>query len=109
MNRFLLIVIALLSCAAAAAPLASEGGSASVSIANKKYDPATINIKVGDTVTWTNNDDHDHTVVADDGSFKSDKLGNGDIFQHQFKKAGTYSYSCAYHPRMKGKVIVAGK
>ena len=47
-----------------------------------QFTPASINVKVGDTVVWTNNDDRDHTVVADDGSFKSGNLGRGAIISH---------------------------
>ena len=79
-----------------------------VSIKDMKFSPASITIKPGQTVTWTNNDDHDHTVTADDGSFKSDKLGHGDTFQHKFEKKGKYKYACSYHPREKGTVVVSG-
>ncbi len=77
-----------------------------VSIKGLKFKPDTITIKVGETVTWTNNDDHDHTVVADDESFKSGKLGHGDTFEHKFTKKGKFKYSCSYHPREKGTVVV---
>jgi plastocyanin len=77
-----------------------------VSIQNVKYDPKEIRIKKGDTVTWTNGDDRDHTVTADDGSFASKNLGNGNTFSHKFPKAGKFKYHCEYHPRMKAIVIV---
>src|SRR4051812_28334658 len=106
-RRPIAITLLLLACALAHVCADKAGGDASVSIANKKFDPASVKITAGDTVTWTNSDDHDHTVVADDGSFKSGNIGSGQTFAHKFKKPGTYSYSCTYHPRMKGSVIVA--
>ena len=78
-----------------------------VSINNLKYSPSQIKIKKGDTVVWTNGDDRDHTVTADDGSFASRNLNRGDTFQHKFTKAGKFKYHCDYHPRMKATVEVS--
>jgi len=84
-----------------------------VTIKNLKYDPATLTIKPGETVVWTNLDDNDHTVIADDKDtkgnpvFASDNLGSGEKFQFTFAKKGKFPYHCKYHPRMKGVVIVA--
>lgn len=77
-----------------------------VTIKDLKFAPASITIKPGDTVTWTNRDNRDHAIVAEDGSFKSGNLSSGKNFSFTFKKAGTFNYGCAYHPRMKGMVIV---
>src|SRR4051794_37027066 len=49
-----------------------------ISIKDIQFKPATITIKAGETVTWTNDDDRDHAVIADDGSFKSGKIGTGE-------------------------------
>jgi plastocyanin len=92
--------------------LASSGlerATPRISIKDMKFDPANVNVKVGDTVRWENDDDRDHTVTAEDGSFKSGNLRNGDSFQHKFDKAGKFAYSCSYHPRMKGSVNVSSK
>ena len=80
----------------------------SVSMHDLKFDPATIEIKTGETIKWTNNDDRDHTVVSKD-NFKSGNLSKGDTFEHTFAKAGKFNYACSYHPRMKAVVIVAGE
>jgi plastocyanin len=81
----------------------------SVSIQNGGYSPASVSIHVGDTITWTNADDQDHTVIAQDGSFNSGNIGSGRSFSHTFTTAGTIAYYCKYHPRMKGVVVVAAK
>lgn len=94
----------LLTCLAATALQA--GGRQTVTIREMKFTPATLNIKVGDTVTWTNADDRDHTVVAADDSFKSGNLGTGQSFDFTFTKPGTFVYTCTYHPRMRGTVVV---
>ena len=103
MKKVLTIAAVLLAWAAVAWGAAA---TKAVSIKGMKYNPASISIKAGDTVAWKNDDDRDHTVVADDGSFKSEKIGSGESFSHTFSKAGKYAYSCSYHPRMKGTVVV---
>lgn len=80
---------------------------AEVEIKGMKFDPPTIKVKAGETVVWTNKDDRDHTVVADDGkSFKSGNIKRDATFEQKFTKPGKYPYSCSYHPRMKGVVVV---
>lgn len=78
----------------------------SVDIKGMKFSPAALTVKTGDTVTWTNSDDRDHTVNAGDKSFSSGKLGPGETFSFTFKKAGKFAYSCSYHPRMKATITV---
>jgi plastocyanin len=91
--------------------LLSQGASlarddADVSIVSMRFDPAKIEIRKGESITWTNNDDRDHTIEASDGSFKSGNLSRGKTYRYTFKKTGTYNYGCGLHPRMKGTVVV---
>jgi plastocyanin len=88
------------------APAAKSGG-AQVTMKDIKFNPSTVNVKVGDTVTWTNDDSVGHDVTGD--SFKSGASGglsNGDTFKHKFAKAGTFKYQCTVHPGMTGTVVV---
>jgi len=65
-----------------------------------------IEIKAGDTVTWTNNDNFTHTVKVDGQS--DHKVGRGDSVSIKFDNAGTYHYVCTLHSHdMHGTVIVA--
>jgi plastocyanin len=73
---------------------------------NLAFDPATVTIKAGESVTWTNQDSMNHTVVGDNGEFKSSELANGATFSFKFDKAGTYAYHCSIHPSMKATVVV---
>jgi plastocyanin len=73
---------------------------------NRSYDPKSVTIKVGDTVTWVNEDAPQHDVVADGGEFKSDLFDKGQSFSHTFTTTGTYPYHCSIHPGMTGTVIV---
>jgi amicyanin len=80
-----------------------------VEIKSFAFGPASITVKVGTTVTWTNTDDVKHTVTADTESAdapKSELFGKGLTYSYTFKKAGTYAYHCEPHPYMKGTVVV---
>jgi plastocyanin len=83
------------------------GPSVTVRIDNFAFDAQTITVPPGATVTWINDDDAPHTVVADDGkSFRSKVLDTGDRFSFTFTSAGTWGYFCSVHPHMTGKVVV---
>jgi len=77
-----------------------------VTIDNFRFTPASMSVKAGTTVRWTNRDDIPHTIVADDQSFKSKALDTDDGFSYTFSKPGTYSYFCSLHPKMTGKIVV---
>lgn len=102
---------------AAASPQASPSASPhasptsaqkeAVAISNFAFDPQELQIKVGTTVEWTNNDAAPHTATANDDSFDSGTLNPGDKYSHTFTEAGTYDYFCAVHPNMKAKIVVS--
>jgi plastocyanin len=104
--RLLLIALFLCCFVGLGADKPEKKDKHEVSVKNLQFKPVSIKIKAGQTVTWNNDDDRDHTVVAKDGSFKSDNLKPGQSYEHTFAKAGKYPYSCGYHPRMKGEVVV---
>jgi plastocyanin len=86
---------------------AGSGGGAKVSMEGIKFNPASVTVKAGDTVTWTNNDSVGHDVTGD--NFKSGDSGglqNGDTFAQTFDKKGTFDYVCTVHPGMEGSVTV---
>ncbi len=84
----------------------SGGHEVQVIMTDLSYDPETVTIKVGDTVTWVNQDAPQHDVIADNGEFKSDLFDRGQTFSYTFTKAGTYPYHCSIHPGMAGTVVV---
>ena len=88
-------------------PGGKAAGGAAVKIDNFSFGPATITIRAGSTVTWTNNDDVPHVVTSDDNKlFKSKALDTDDHFSFTFTKPGTYNYYCAIHPKMQATIIV---
>jgi len=77
-----------------------------VSIVNMTFSPATLNVPVGTTVTWTNNDNMTHTVTSDASGFDSGDIAPGGKYSKVFSVAGTYAYHCTIHPGMKGTITV---
>lgn len=80
--------------------------SAEVKIDNFSFGPQSLEVPINTPVTWINRDDIPHTVVSDDGAFKSKALDTDDKFSFTFTKAGTYRYFCGIHPKMVGKITV---
>jgi plastocyanin len=85
---------------------AHKSASASVTIGDFFFSPASVSIAVGDTVTWRNTGQAPHNATASDGSFKTQDLNNGQSASHTFTRAGTFSYICTIHPNMHGTVRV---
>jgi plastocyanin len=105
--RWIVIVAMLLMAGSLVAADKKDDDKKTVHIKDLKYDPKEIKIKAGETVTWVNDDDKDHTIESDDKSFDSSPdLSHGEKYQFTFKKKGKYAYHCKYHPREKGVIIV---
>jgi plastocyanin len=83
----------------------SSGSGGAVTIKGFAFDPATIDVKVGETVTWTNEDSATHNVKGD-GGISSGDLAQGASYSKTFDTAGNYAYQCAIHPTMTGTVVV---
>lgn len=71
-----------------------------------RFNPETITIKVGDSVTWKNEDSVTHVMTDDNGAWDTGSINPGTEQQILFTSPGTYSYHCTPHPFMKGKIIV---
>jgi plastocyanin len=90
-------------------PNAGTSGSVSTSAVEIKgfaFNPPMIEVSAGTTVTWTNQDTAPHTATADDGSFDTGRLNQGQSGTFTFDHPGTYTYICTFHPNMKGTVVV---
>ncbi|MFE2707141.1 plastocyanin/azurin family copper-binding protein [Streptomyces mirabilis] len=92
------------STGAKAAPVAGDA----VAIKNFAFAPATLKVKVGTTVTWTNQDTDAHTVTSagSGGPLHSAALNTHATYSYTFTKPGTYSYLCTIHPFMTATVEV---
>jgi plastocyanin len=87
-----------------AAP-AAPASSGAVGIADFKFDPPTINVPVGGSVVWTNNDTQQHTATSS-GNFDAGAIQPGTSVTVEFKTAGSFAYICSFHPFMMGTVVV---
>jgi len=85
-------------------PTSQNTAPNTVSIQNFSFNPETLTIKAGTTVTWTNNDSVIHNIKSP--SFNSPDLNAGETFSFTFGKPGTFNYSCGIHPTMTGTIIV---
>src|SRR5215208_435132 len=77
-----------------------------VSVVDFAFEPGTVSVPAGATVTWTNTGSRPHTVTADDGSFDSGRLDPGEQFSQTFDQPGTFAYHCGFHPEMQGSIAV---
>jgi plastocyanin len=92
---------------AVAPPPASVGaGEGKVVIQGIAFNPARVEVPVGQEVVWTFADNGlSHSVTADDRSFDSGRLASGE-FRRAFATPGEIPYHCEVHARMKGTVVV---
>lgn len=111
----LVAALAALVLVGCSTPAPSSGGTsggttgaaaktASVDIASFAFNPSSVEVAVGGTVTWTNSDSATHTVKGE--GWGSSDLAQGATYSNTFDKAGTYAYSCGIHPSMTGEVVV---
>ena len=95
--------------AAVVIPTAAQNAApgSSVSIDNFTFTPASLTVKAGTTVTWTNKDDIPHGIAAANNEFKRSKaLDTDDSFSFTFTTPGSYKYFCYLHPHMTGTIVV---
>jgi plastocyanin len=89
-----------------ARPADQAGAAPEVKIDNFTFTTPSITVPAGTEVTWVNRDDIPHTVVSQDGVFKSKALDTDDKFSFKFSQPGTYHYFCSIHPKMTAEVVV---
>jgi plastocyanin len=80
--------------------------SATVSIAGFAFSPASVSVKVGQSVTWTNKDNAPHTATDLAGAFDSGSIATSQSFNFVFHTAGTYTYHCLIHSMMASATVV---
>ena len=102
MLRLLTLVAVVLASGAALA------GDATVSVGHNRITPSELSVKAGTIVTFENQDEMPggHTIVADDGSFKSPGLAKGESWSHSFDAPGSYGFSLKEHPKARGRITV---
>jgi plastocyanin len=92
-----------------AASSSSSSGEVAIKMQNIAFDPKAVTVKVGQKVTWTNDDSVDHNVTSQSGeTIKSQNFGKGATFSFTPKKAGAIKYVCTLHPGMDATLTVTG-
>jgi len=77
-----------------------------VAIRGFQYLPATVTVAVGDTVVWSNHDIVPHTATAGEQHFDTRSIDARKSARFTATQAGTFAYICAFHPSMKGTLVV---
>lgn len=98
------------SAPASSAPSGS-GSTATVDMKNIQFNPKTLTVNKGTTVTWTNSDSVGHDVTKETGpgpKFQSGTgdIGSGETYKVTFNDPGTVKYECTVHPGMTGQIVV---
>ena len=85
-----------------------EPATHDVSISGSAFSPMNLQVHVGDTVRWTNQDGFAHTVDSTDGGpLDSGSMAQGAVYSFTFDEAGTFAYRCEFHASMTGSVTVS--
>jgi plastocyanin len=86
---------------------ASSGGDVTVQMQGISYQPKALTVRVGQRITWVNDDDVLHNVVSTSGeSIRSELFSKGKSFSFTPTRAGTITYVCTIHPGMDGTITV---
>jgi plastocyanin len=84
----------------------SDAGTVAVTIKDLAFSPSAITAKVGDIITFTNEDTPNHTATLDKGDCGTETLATGDSGGLTFSAAGTYPFHCKIHSSMTGTITV---
>ena len=87
-------------------PAAAADAPKTVAIDGTTFQPATLSVKVGDSVTWVNKDPFPHTVTSAAGGFDSREIAPGKSWKYTATKKGEFTYVCIFHPTMNATLKV---
>ena len=102
MRAHSLVLLLLLSAGA----LARAGTAHVIVIDAMEFKPRTLEVRVGDTVTWTNKDPFPHTAASSKPAFSSPEIGSGKSWKMVVRTKGDFDYICTLHPTMKARLLV---
>ena len=81
-------------------------GTREVVMQSFAFEPSELTVKVGQSVTWRNEDDAKHDAFSEEAGLDTADIGKGDTATFQPDEAGTIEYICSIHPQMKGTLVV---
>ena len=114
-HRWLLLTTLVLPCIGACADtstadtktatVSAADAPVAVGVADFKFSSPDVQVRVGGSVVWTNNDTQPHTATSA-GAFDAGAIEPGKSAAVAFRTAGTFTYICSFHPFMTGTVTV---
>ena len=104
-RRRLLLLGGLTAVATVVAGTAHGQTTHTVVIRQFAFVPETLEVSMGDTVVWVNEDIVPHTATAADARWDSDRLDRGDSWSLEIRAPGEVDYTCLYHPAMRARLI----
>ena len=84
----------------------AQNQTSAIAIDNFTFNPQTVTVKAGTTITWTNKDDIPHAIAAVGKQFKSKVMDTDNTYSFTFTTPGSYAYFCSLHPHMTGTIVV---
>jgi plastocyanin len=105
-NFIFMGILLVLGVVAVSGCTSNESKDDRVIIQNSVFIPSTLNVTVGTTVTWINQNPDPQDIVSDARIFDSGTLVNGQSYNYTFNETGSYHYHSSIHPNMKGTIIV---
>lgn len=112
--RRLLLVVLLFAAAVPGGSVGPAGAAGNpapqvhrVVIQDFAFRPQSLEVHPGDTVEWVNLDLAPHTSSDEAGAWDSGELAKGESYRSTFTATGRFAYLCAFHPMMRGEIVVA--
>ena len=107
MRAIALAALAGLFVCTAGEAAARKPATVKIAIENMKFSPATVTVKPGDTIVWTNSDIVAHTVTSKTaGVFDSKIIAPGGTFKYVARRTGNFTYVCSLHQPMTADLKV---
>ena len=104
------LCVAVLKVAATPAKVTAPAMTMTVNIADNRFQPATLSVKAGTTVTWVHTGQVTHNILSLQlADLRSPDLRPGDKYSYTFKTPGTYTYYCSYHDGMSATITVTDR
>ncbi len=105
---FAVIALLAVSCSSGTSSTPATNSPNTVSMSASQFNPASITVTKGTTVTWKNDDAIVHTSTGDNSLWNTGDIGGGTSKSFTFTTIGTFTYFCKYHVSMgmRGTVIV---
>ena len=108
MRRLAGVVVAAVALVVVGGAASADAPTRTITMPAKLFDPDRLDVLVGTTVTWKNDDHVNHTATAENDAFASGYIPPGGTFSFTFTKEGRYEFRCTIHRQMRGEVDVFG-